>query len=374
MNTKRPTSAPPMRLDKCNDITLELKPSFGYNRGHQNSIETVVINPMNPNQALTASHDQKIAIWDLNTCQTTKVIDNAHKSGVWCAQYNHQGTQFASCGPDTVVKIWNAKNNKVDSVFKGHTNYVYWVDFDQSGTKLVSGGKNSELILWDAKKGKQIISARTEGKIVNCARIDPSGRYVFTAEKKGWLEAWDLNDRCRHLGKVQIPNVSNVHQIDFDFTSTNYPKIYIADSSGHFRVLTFDGMFFKQIDSFEAHTDMVKAIKVIPSKQLLVTGCRDSGIKVWDMKDWQFVAQLTRHKDQVVSLAHHPDMPDRLVTGSWDQSINCYDLTKLSELRERASEKLLEIEQSNMTALKEANNMKDAWEAKLDADGQIRLK
>ena len=328
MTTKRPTSAPPMRLDKCNDINLELNPSFAYKKFHMNSIETVAINPVDPNQAITASHDHRIGVWDLSTCQTTKIIDNAHKEGVWCAQYNHQGTQYASCGPDTVIKIWNVKNHKIEKELKGHTNYVYWVDFDKTGTKLVSCGKNSELILWDVKKGKAIISVRTEAKIANCVRIDPSGRYVFTAEKKGWLEAWDLNDRLRHLGKVQIPNVANVHQIDFDFTSTNHPRIYVADSSGYFRILTFDGMFFKHIDAYEAHLDMVKTIKVIPEKNLIVTGCRDSGVKIWDMKDHTFLAHLTKHKDQVVSLAYHPDHPDRLVTGSWDQSINVYDLTK----------------------------------------------
>ena len=373
----RPTSAPVgarslMRLDHCNEICLEMFPTLAQ-KVHKNSIETVHINPANPDQAITASHDHRIGVWDLNKCETTKVIENAHKQGVWCAQYNKQGTQFASCGPDTVVKIWNAKNNKLDKDLKGHTNYVHWVDFNQAGDKLVSCGKNRELMLWDVKKGKNIISLRTEGQIANCVRIDPSGKFAFTAEKKGWLEAWDLNARCSFQGKVQLPNVTNIHNIDFDFTSTNRPRIYTADSSGNFRTLEFDGMFFKQIDSYDGHTDQIKCIKVIPEKKVIVTGCRDSSIKVWSMTDNQFESKLCKHKDQVVTLDYHPDKPNRVVSGSWDQTINVYDLGQLESQKVKAQEKLREISDRTKESAEEAKKLQKAWEFKQLSEGKMKI-
>ncbi len=175
------------RLEACNDINLEVKPEV-HIREHNNSVDTVAINPSNPNEAITASHDHKIGIWDLKNNKLVKLID-AHKEGVWCAQYNKQGDQYASCGPDTVIKIWNAKTHKVEKELKGHTHSVYWVDFNETGDRLVSCGKNSELMLWDVKKAKCIMSTRKEAKISNCVKIDPTGKWVFTAEKKGWLEA-----------------------------------------------------------------------------------------------------------------------------------------------------------------------------------------
>jgi len=135
----------------------------------------------------------------------------------------------------------------------------------------------------------------------------------------------------------------------------------MGDSSGSFRVMTFDGMFFKQIDSFEAHTDTIKAIKVIPEKKLIVTGCRDSGVKIWNMDDYMFLAHLTKHKDQVVSLDYHKDKPDRLVSGSWDQCVNVYDLNGLDKHKDIADRKIKEIESKNIEHMRESLNLKESW-------------
>jgi WD40 repeat protein len=150
-------------------------------------------------------------------------------------------------------------------------------------------------------------------------------------------------------------------QIDFCFVDGEPTRIYICSSDGFFRVLTFDGQLFRLIDQYQGHTDFVKSIKVIPEKNIIVTGCRDAGIKVWDYYDHSFVAQLTKHKDQVVCLAYHPHNPNQLVSASWDQAINIYDLSGLAALREVAAAKLKEMDEAMNGHIKQGQSLRDSW-------------
>jgi WD40 repeat protein len=70
-------------------------------------------------------------------------------------------------------------------------------------------------------------------------------------------------------------------------------------------------------------------------KELLVTGSKSGSASLWNSADGQFRGHLTGHIDQVVDIDCHPGLPNMVVTASWDQSINVYDISKLPEVPKR---------------------------------------
>lgn len=49
-----------------------------YFQAHNNSVETVIFNPVNFNELISGSHDQTIKIWDIQKFQQTQTL-KGHK-------------------------------------------------------------------------------------------------------------------------------------------------------------------------------------------------------------------------------------------------------------------------------------------------------
>ena len=67
-----------------------------------------------------------------------RIID-AHAGWVRAIAVSPDGRQFATCGNDNLVKLWNAADYSLIRDFDGHQSHVYNVAFHPSERMLVSG-------------------------------------------------------------------------------------------------------------------------------------------------------------------------------------------------------------------------------------------
>jgi WD40 repeat protein len=68
----------------------------------------------------------------------------------------------------------------------------------------------------------------------------------------------------------------------------------------------------------------VKGIAFVPKRPLVVAGTISGLLRVWSMDDFEQVAQLSGHKDQIMSLAISSD-GSRIASGSFDRTIRVWD-------------------------------------------------
>ena len=71
------------------------------------------------------------------------VINTGHE--VNSVAYNNSGKILASCGVDTLIKIWDTETGKLIKTLKGNTDVVIQVCFSPDGRFIASGGEDSTI-------------------------------------------------------------------------------------------------------------------------------------------------------------------------------------------------------------------------------------
>ena len=63
--------------------------------------------------------------------------------------------QFATCGNDNLVKLWNVADFALVRTFEGHTSHVYNVAFHPTERMIVSGDLRGNIKQWDLATGRE---------------------------------------------------------------------------------------------------------------------------------------------------------------------------------------------------------------------------
>lgn len=82
-----------------------------HNIEHENSVDCIAANPVVQTEFVTGSHDKSIKLWDVNKDKSIKTM-TGHTEGVWCINYNKDGTQLVTASPEGIAKIWDPKSGK----------------------------------------------------------------------------------------------------------------------------------------------------------------------------------------------------------------------------------------------------------------------
>ncbi len=90
-------------------------------------------------------------------------------------------------------------------------------------------------------------------------------------------------------------------------------------------ILGWDLEYNKVIRSYHGHLSGVYSLALHPTLDVLVTGGRDSTVRVWDMRTKSQVRALTGHTSTVGSLQCQSVEP-QIISGSHDSTIRLWDL------------------------------------------------
>ncbi len=78
--------------------------------------------------------------------------------------------------------------------------------------------------------------------------------------------------------------------------------------------------YFRFVANFRGHVGPIYQIAWSSDSRLLVSGSRDSTLKVWDMKSRKLKMNLPGHLDEVFAVDWSPD-GDRVASGSKDKTL-----------------------------------------------------
>lgn len=177
------------------------------------------------------------------------------------ADLSPDGKWLASCGDDGRVCIWNLESQSLEKSFQADSGVAYRVFFLADSQRVIISGEKSKVGIWDWKTGEKRSSL--EG-----IQWNPKGAFDVSAD--------------RSIAVLQSKEDT------FDFFS-------LEDGGKHFRQLRF------------GRGNAARCLKISSDQRWLVAGLRLNQIAVWDLETGKRVEEHFGHRDDIQSLAFHPE-------------------------------------------------------------------
>ncbi|KAL7078803.1 hypothetical protein ACQ4LE_002456 [Meloidogyne hapla] len=198
---------------------------------HDQPITDVSLHPTG-DHVLCTSDDSHWSLIDLNTgSPLIKVKSGDDDISIRCGQFHPDGLIFGTGAKNSIVKIWDIKEQVNVAQFPGHHDSVCAISFSENGYYLATGSLDGEVKIWDLRKLKNLktISPYVTKQAVNALTFDQSGAYLAVGG-----------------GNVQI------------FQVKSWNKIYQFD--GHTQIVT--GINFGENAKFVASSSLDKTVRI----------------------------------------------------------------------------------------------------------------
>jgi WD40 repeat protein len=180
---------------------------------------------------------------------------------------------------DGPLKIWNAKDGKVQRVLRGHRLNVFAIAINRDGTLLASGaGKyqqsGGELKIWDLALGTEraAINDLTDG--VSDLAFSPDGLRLVAGNLAERATVWDV------AGLKRVMNLSHERMAPAVAFSADGRRIATASYDGTLAV--WEAATGQRLLRLKASKVPVSSVAFSPEGLLLVSGCQDGEIKMWN--------------------------------------------------------------------------------------------
>ncbi|MEH2327429.1 MAG: WD40 repeat domain-containing protein [Nostoc sp.] len=298
-------------------------------KGHTSDVYGIAFSPDGETIA-SASHDQTIKLWNIQTSQLIYTLGKGLSSPHALAFSPDGKNLYANNWNE--IKIWNLKNQQEIRTLKGHSDVVLslavapdgtlisgsqdkniylweqphsgkyyklgghpchvwgmnmvYVAFSIDGRTLISGSSvDSAIKIWDWKQRQQIATLGTETLALNnyepglsCVAISPDGT-IAIAGGENKVDVWDIEKR----EKVYMLTLEADNNIQSICVSKDGKAFFGGLKNGIIRIWNL--LTGETIHDLEGHSASVTSIAVSPDGKNFVSGSTDTTIKIWGIPE-----------------------------------------------------------------------------------------
>jgi WD40 repeat protein len=308
-------------------------------------------------QALTASDDGSIRIWDAASGTDVTVLDQKRADIAWVglspdgstvgalfadavhlldarsgaqireladrvlisAAFSPDGRYVAAGSRDEpTIRIWDlaseGKPRILTREFGGEANSLV---FSRDGRFLVSGSANGKAYLWDLQSGSSTIEFEGHTNVVTAVDISRQGNRVLTASWDGTARIWEtiagmevlaLHGSCQSLSAAAFSPDGSIVALGCE------------DGVVYLRGVQ-EG---KDLGTFEGHAGRIASVAFSPDGGRLLSTSADGTARMWQLDPAREILALDGHTNDLTSAVYSTD-GQWIATGSWDHTARVWD-------------------------------------------------
>jgi serine/threonine protein kinase len=285
--------------------------------GHSGRVRGVAVTPDGA-CAVSASDDQTLRYWDLQTGSTKKVL-RGHTGAVTGVAVTPDSRHAISSSDDHTVRIWDLQTG-LAQVLTGHTDDVDSVAMLPDGHRFISGSYDGELRVWDWESGQTVgqLGPHTSAMMFYSLAVTPDGRRAITGLTDGTLRVWDL-------GTGQTVSVLTGHTALVDCVALTPDGHRAISGSWDFTLRVWDLKTFQTLRTLKGHTGAITDVAVLPTGGRAISASYDQTLRVWDLETGQMISTFTENTSKFQSVAVTPD-GRYAISGSFDGALRIWDL------------------------------------------------
>ncbi|MEG5173956.1 WD40 repeat domain-containing protein [Microcoleus sp. B3-D7] len=251
--------------------------------GNHSGVQAVAIAP-DGKQAISASSDQTIKIWDTETGRELRTL-TGHTGSVRGVAIAPDGLTAISALDDNTLKIWDTETGRELQTLIGHTNSVRGVAIAPDGLTAISASDDNTLKIWDLLSGTELRTLTGHTNSVTRVAIAPDGLTAISASDDNTLKVWNLlsGTELRTLtdtGYVYAVAMASDGFIAISLSQLKTLKIWDTDSTRELQILTDD-------DSFAS------AVALAPDGKRVISASFDNTLRIWDLPSGKEIASFS---------------------------------------------------------------------------------
>ena len=256
-----------------NTINMEVEPVSRL-RSHFLGVEAVQFNPVNPNEMMSASHDERILFWDVPTQKVIREV-KLNGKGIWAAEYSPDGKSVIAGTSSTklfTVPAGSKTFTEVDLSADIHT--ITSLAYSPDGRTLAVSGSSQKAVFLDSQKhSKKISEVGTPKEHSNSMVFNPTGQFCLMSFYTGGFCVTDTSD-ITQPAFLFANSYNNLIEASYTIRFRGKDEFFLSDSDGFVRLYRFDKSTFTPLFEKFCHYQAVKSLELITEKGLIFTGSR----------------------------------------------------------------------------------------------------